>query len=278
MVQRSSSFECDACQAGALDLSYVCTKCPFWMHQRCAFAPTTLEYKFHDNHPLILAYSLPEQYRSFVQYCIICSEELNLLHWLYYCSDCRFFAHIKCVTSTQFMEEPPPTLRSSENEIDEADTNLVKLPPPDKSSVDLIMQQFVRAISLTDDKTTAPDHINHWAHNDHPLKLFDQQIENKNTTEWFGANDNEMLHCDGCGRPISSGDLFYCCVICNYFLHKFCAERFNPKFTRDRISLDFKELNLMNWSCAMVADFISMGYTLVEEEKTFVSVVFPYPE
>lgn len=168
--------------------------------------------------------------------------------------------------------------RSSENEIDEADTNLVKLPPPDKSSVDLIMQQFVRAISLTDDKTTAPDHINHWAHNDHPLKLFDQQIENKNTTEWFGANDNEMLHCDGCGRPISSGDLFYCCVICNYFLHKFCAERFNPKFTRDRISLDIKELNLMNWSCAMVADFISMGYTLVEEEKTFVSVVFPYPE
>lgn len=85
-------LKCDACTTEAKDLS------------------STMESIFHD-HPLVLAYSLPDQYRTFRQFCNVCT---HIVHpsgwWLYYCANCRFFAHLKCAPpSTHQMIESPST-------------------------------------------------------------------------------------------------------------------------------------------------------------------------
>lgn len=99
---RLASFECDACQKVDTDFSYMCYTCQFWIHLSCSNLPTLFECKTRHKHPLRLAYSLPENYRTFRQSCKICTEQVYPTDWLYYCPNCRFFAHIKCATS------PPP--------------------------------------------------------------------------------------------------------------------------------------------------------------------------
>lgn len=103
LIQRPSSFMCDACNVedNTKDLSYACTKCPFWMHKSCADAPKTFQFQVHDKHPLRLSFSLPKAYQQFDQYCRLCNETLNRLNWLYYCGRCRFFAHFQCARLSQ---------------------------------------------------------------------------------------------------------------------------------------------------------------------------------
>lgn len=99
LLPREAKFFCNACATIDLDFSYVCNVCPFWMHKECAETPTILKCKFHE-HDLVLAYSFPEKYLTFMHYCSICDETLARNFWVYYCVNCRFFAHIKCCTST----------------------------------------------------------------------------------------------------------------------------------------------------------------------------------
>lgn len=105
LVQRPSSFKCDACKVedDSKDLSYICTKCPFWMHKSCADAPTTFPFQFHHQHPLVLSFSLPRVYHKFLQHCRLCKERLNRLDWIYYCRYCRFFAHFQCARSSHML-------------------------------------------------------------------------------------------------------------------------------------------------------------------------------
>lgn len=88
-------------------------------------------------------------------------------------------------------------------------------PLPVESSRDSIVQQFVKTISLSDDTSIAPDHINHWASKDHPLVLLNQ-------LKWNNTTDDQIF-CDGCVRPLSS-DPYYGCVQCKFYLHRICAE------------------------------------------------------
>lgn len=96
-VPRPATFFCNACGKEGGDSSYICNSCPFWMHQSCASAPADFKCKFHE-HPLVLAYSVPTQYRTFRNRCSICSKRVHRNFWLYYCANCRFFSHIKCST------------------------------------------------------------------------------------------------------------------------------------------------------------------------------------
>lgn len=98
LVNRRASFECDACGTQDNDYSYICDSCPFWIHRSCATSPTTFISSFHHQHPLLLDYSLPQRYRNFLSFCSICKKKLNPMHWLYYCLDCRIFAHLKCAS------------------------------------------------------------------------------------------------------------------------------------------------------------------------------------
>lgn len=171
------------------------------MHKSCAFLPSSssMESIFHD-HPLVLAYSLPDQYRTFRQFCNVCTYVVHPSGWLYYCANCRFYAHLKCATSsTHQMVEPPLKLRSTEHENDEAydrdhldKSNLVHFPLPVESSRHSIVQLLVKTISLTDDTSIAPHHINHWAHKDHPLVLLDQ-------LKWNNTTDDHIF-CYSCVR------------------------------------------------------------------------------
>lgn len=91
-------FECDACGTEKNDLSYKCNSCPFWIHHSCALLPRTRTCRSH-SHPLVLAFSLPEKYLRFRELCAICRNRVFPKRWLYYCADCRFFAHLQCATS-----------------------------------------------------------------------------------------------------------------------------------------------------------------------------------
>lgn len=104
---------------------------------------------------------------------------------------------------------------AEKNHLDESNTVHFPL-------TDAIERQFIKAISLTDDTAIAPDYINHWAHKDHPLVLSDQ-LKKNNTIEMVNRDDDQILLCDGCVRPILI-DQFYGCVQCNFFLHRVCAE------------------------------------------------------
>lgn len=100
LVQRPSSFKCDACKVedDSKDLSYICTKCPFWMHKSCADAPASFLFHFHYKHLLILSYSLPQVYHY-----RLCNKTLYHSLWLYFCPKCRFFAHFQCARSSRFI-------------------------------------------------------------------------------------------------------------------------------------------------------------------------------
>ncbi|XP_074363107.1 uncharacterized protein LOC141703488 isoform X1 [Apium graveolens] len=218
LVQRPALFLCDACNTTATDLSYICNKCCFWIHKSCADAPITYQCKNHNQHTLILAYSLPKEYHEFLLLCNICDKIINPIYWVYYCANCRFFAHLKCASLPEMLSE------SDDDEADSEESNLMHFPAHDKASLGEMMQQcIIKAADalLHNSATTAEPspYINHWDHK-HQLAL-----GNKNAkTRTQKLEDTELLICDGCAKPISLVDeIFYECKSCNFFLHRSCA-------------------------------------------------------
>ncbi|KAK1381003.1 hypothetical protein POM88_027747 [Heracleum sosnowskyi] len=129
---------------------------------------------------------------------------------------CTYTTHIQCA-------------RSSETET--YDSNLVYLPAADESSLNLLVEQFLK--SMVDNNFSAEDRNQHWSH-DHPLQLITYNELNNQKDD-----DRTVLLCDGCVKPIrTDGDRFYSCVVCKYFLHKYCAEISN-KTVQDLIPSNF---------------------------------------
>nr|XP_017255343.1 PREDICTED: uncharacterized protein LOC108225048 [Daucus carota subsp. sativus] len=209
LIQRPSSFKCDACNAedSIKDMSYKCVDCPFWIHKSCADAPTSFLFHFHKKHPLMLSFSLPQIHHKFAQHCRLCNGKLGELNWLYYCSKCRYFAHFQCARSRQM-------LSSSENE---EYPELVHLPAATESSVNLLFEQFIKEMNGPKNEEGCSTRLKDWAHVTHPLQLV--------THDELHDEKDLLLMCDGCARPIrNDGHVFYACVPCQYFLHKFCGE------------------------------------------------------
>ncbi|XP_017258682.1 uncharacterized protein LOC108227831 [Daucus carota subsp. sativus] len=222
LIQRPSSFKCDACDVedDTKDMSYKCVDCPFWMHKSCADAPTSFLFSFHDKHPLILSFSLPQAYQKFKQYCRICDWKLNRSNWLYYCSKCRFFAHFQCARARQHFED---IFGPSE---DKEYPDLVHLPAATESSVNLLFEQFIKDMSRAknEEGCSTRRRLKDWAHGEHQLHLV--TVDELNHEK---AGDDVLFICDACVKPIrNDGDLFYACVPCKYFLHKSCGELFLP--------------------------------------------------
>ncbi|KAL1834812.1 hypothetical protein ACET3Z_004463 [Daucus carota] len=66
-----------------------------------------------------------------------------------------------------------------------------------------------------------------WAHVTHPLQLV--------THDELHDEKDLLLMCDGCARPIrNDGHVFYACVPCQYFLHKFCGCIMKPSRVKHR--------------------------------------------
>ncbi|GMN58283.1 hypothetical protein TIFTF001_027381 [Ficus carica] len=108
----SCEIQCDACQksfkswVGAVpdevnhtrSFLFRCMECVFNLHFLCGPLPITITYEYHI-HPLILHDHLILEDDSDECYCDVCEEEVNLQFRIYYCEDCKYVAHIHCLTS-----------------------------------------------------------------------------------------------------------------------------------------------------------------------------------
>ncbi|EXB57302.1 hypothetical protein L484_011389 [Morus notabilis] len=74
-----------------------CLDCDFKVHLLCGPLPAVIQYEYH-KHPLILVDSLEED-NSGEYYCDVCETERDPRIRLYYCEECKFFAHVHCVMS-----------------------------------------------------------------------------------------------------------------------------------------------------------------------------------
>ncbi|KAL8132484.1 hypothetical protein AgCh_008105 [Apium graveolens] len=214
-VDRYSTFECDGCNHAGTDYSYMCEECPYWIHQSCANLAPLFGFINH-KHPLTLALSLPKFYHS-DQFCKICKLIIDPREWLYYCANCRFFAHIHCVKSAT------PVLRQ-QGGFD--DTNLMHLPALDEQSLNTIMQTRIK--EMISPKVDTAGLINHWARQHHQLALKNKSDRITLDEDLINQESERLIICDSCTKPISSSsddaNVFYNCNECNYSLHRYCAE------------------------------------------------------
>nr|XP_017221329.1 PREDICTED: uncharacterized protein LOC108198058 [Daucus carota subsp. sativus] len=192
------------------------------MHKSCANAPITYQSKFHTEHTLILYYSVPQEYSQFTGFCSICDEVVNLNKWVYYCANCRFFAHVKCASLTEMLSES-----DIDDEADCGESSLMHFPVHDQASLHETMQQCIikAANSLLHDSANAEPlpYINHWTHK-HPLTLRNKNATTSTSNLKHKLAETELLICDGCTKPISLvDDISYECNLCKFFLHKSCA-------------------------------------------------------
>ncbi|GMP40944.1 hypothetical protein CsSME_00011217 [Camellia sinensis var. sinensis] len=185
--------------------AYKCTNCSpsIYFHKFCAQLPAEMEHPVHPEHPLALLHVVPNKFR-----CDGC--DIGFKEFIYRCLYC---IHVKCSTKTKKRESAIKV----EN-IDEA--NLIHLPMVDDSisAIDL----FLKQISMGDNKREAE--LNHFSHH-HPLILFDVQGDNNLCYEDKLLILNELNKdkiCNACARKISAP--FYSCGLCDFFLHKWCAE------------------------------------------------------
>lgn len=117
----------------------------------------------------------------------------------------------------------------SSRKIEKYNYNVVQLPAADELSVQLLYEKFITAASKITMwrrlRAKNSERIFHWidgihlSSEGHHLQLMssNDQLKNQQT------DDNTLLLCDGCAQPIRT-DQFYGCVVCKYFLHKFCGE------------------------------------------------------
>ena len=95
LILSYTSFEqsCSSCDDRGYRV-FRCTSCEFALDFKCATLPQTTSYKQHE-HPFTLSYVAEDDSSEY--YCDICEEERNPNHWFYYCADCTYPAHTKCV-------------------------------------------------------------------------------------------------------------------------------------------------------------------------------------
>ncbi|KAB1221170.1 hypothetical protein CJ030_MR2G012831 [Morella rubra] len=86
--------KCNACDSETCSYGLFCIICQFYLGVNCATLPSSARHRY-DTHDLQLAYTVEDDSGEY--YCLICEEERNPTHWFYYCKECNFTAHPKCV-------------------------------------------------------------------------------------------------------------------------------------------------------------------------------------
>ncbi|XP_065618724.1 uncharacterized protein LOC112022668 isoform X1 [Quercus suber] len=73
---------------------FCCTKCEFTLDFGCATLPLAVKHKQHE-HFFTLRYTAEDDSGEY--YCDICEKERDSKFWFYYCDECSFSAHPKCI-------------------------------------------------------------------------------------------------------------------------------------------------------------------------------------
>ncbi|XVF65499.1 hypothetical protein PTKIN_Ptkin09bG0254400 [Pterospermum kingtungense] len=100
LFRRRPPFICDACGVQGNYVGYICCSCYIIVHKNCISLPRVIRSKWHDDHFIRHKYFLEEQEEEGLKSrdCLICHKEVNLSHGSYFCSDCKFIFHVRCVT------------------------------------------------------------------------------------------------------------------------------------------------------------------------------------
>ncbi|XP_030958358.1 uncharacterized protein LOC115980222 [Quercus lobata] len=88
-----SKLNCNCCDSKISPI-FRCTTCEFALDFKCATLPQIARYKQHE-HLFTLYYTAEDDSGEY--YCDIFEEERNSKHWFYYCADCSYPAHTKCI-------------------------------------------------------------------------------------------------------------------------------------------------------------------------------------
>ncbi|KAE8712316.1 Ubiquitin carboxyl-terminal hydrolase family protein [Hibiscus syriacus] len=182
---RQAPFICDACGTEGSHAAYGCGTCNIMVHKECISLPRIIKSRSHD-HRVFHTYSLHKEYFGSLN-CLICHDEVNTEYGSYYCADCNVIFHVKCATKYRVWYY----VVSPENEDGK---------PLDVNSITNVLERNVAG------EATLIEHFKHH----HYLTLIDNNRE----------YDDKC--CDGCMLPVS--DSFYYCSLCEFFLHKSCAE------------------------------------------------------
>ena len=89
----SETQKCSCCD-NLRQQVFRCTTCEFALDFKCASLPLFTRYEQHE-HPFTLCYTAEDDSGEY--YCDICEEERDSKHWFYYCEDCSYPAHPKCI-------------------------------------------------------------------------------------------------------------------------------------------------------------------------------------
>ncbi|CAI9100022.1 OLC1v1036939C2 [Oldenlandia corymbosa var. corymbosa] len=208
LLQRPSIFSCDACwERGDEQESYICVDCQVWIHESCAFLPTTNYRKDHD-HPLSLVYSVPNEFRRFGIPCDYCLRDIPSRSWVYYCGPCRYIIHLGCFEKYRNPSDFGGSIESHLAKVMSRD-NLVKFPTNDSAEVfnHVLRKEFGMEI------VAVPERVK--------LRRCEHSIDSLDLQNVSNSKNNEIT-CDVCTKAIlfSSGK----CEECNYFFHFTCAQ------------------------------------------------------
>ncbi|XP_059446510.1 uncharacterized protein LOC132178066 [Corylus avellana] len=92
---------CNACgQLPYYIQAFECTTCGFRLCIKCATLPLVTRHKY-DTHLLYLTYAAEDNSKEY--YCQICEEERDEKLWFYYCKNCDFAAHPRCVLGEELV-------------------------------------------------------------------------------------------------------------------------------------------------------------------------------
>ncbi|XP_016704408.2 uncharacterized protein [Gossypium hirsutum] len=102
LLEKTAGVTCHLCGVNCRNFVLRCVPCDINIHLQCLpSAPKTIKHKCH-LHPLILTKS-PFEYElnSYEEedkfYCDVCEQKRNRRELIYYCSECKFIAKVKCV-------------------------------------------------------------------------------------------------------------------------------------------------------------------------------------
>ncbi|OMO75899.1 Zinc finger, PHD-type [Corchorus olitorius] len=188
---RLGTFTCDACGTMGDFASYICSACSFTIHENCISLPPTIRIGRHRHHSLSHTFILG-QHEFTTWECKLCPKEVNPQHGGYCCFDCSYIVHTNCGK-----KESSWYIFDKKEESDDFEQF------NKKSAFSVIKEAKLG-------ENVVATEIKHLSHQRHNLVLSDHD------------DIKDEKFCDGCMLFISTA--FYYCSICNFFLHKSCAE------------------------------------------------------